>query len=152
MHIYGKGDSRDAIANLLRSLALEDRVFLHDMLPKERIAEVMANADLAVVPKRNDSFGGEAFSTKTLEFMSLGVPVLVAATRIDQYYFNDSVVKFFTPEDETDLADKMLALIEDEQQRQRLVTNAAKFVEDYTWENKKHLYLDLVDSLASGRR
>ena len=151
LHIYGKGESRDAIAALIRELGLQERVFLHDMLPKEQIAEIMGQADLGIVPKRDDSFGGEAFSTKTLEFMSLGVPILVAATRIDQYYFNDSVVKFFRPEDETDLAEKMLTLINDEQARQRLVSNATKFLEDYTWENKKYLYLDLVDRLA-GRK
>ena len=113
--------------------------------------ELLASAALVkqgVVPKRDDSFGGEAFSTKTLEFMSLGVPILVSATKIDRYYFNDSVVKFFEPENEADLAEKMLALINDETERQRLVANATKFLVDYTWENKKHLYLDLVDRLA----
>src|SRR5271157_990712 len=151
LHIYGKGESRDAIAALIKDLGLHGRVFLHEMLPKEQIAEVMAQADLGIVPKRDDSFGGEAFSTKTLEFMSLGVPILVAATKIDKHYFNDSVVRFFRPEDETDLAEKMLTLIRDKEERQRLVTNATKFVEDYTWKNKEHLYLGLVDSLA-GRR
>ena len=43
----------------------------------KQIAEVMANADLGIVPKRNDPFGGEAFSTKILEFMSLGIPIVV---------------------------------------------------------------------------
>jgi glycosyltransferase involved in cell wall biosynthesis len=148
LHVYGKGDSRNALAELVRERGLEERVFLHDTLPKEQIAEIMANADLGVVPKRDDSFGGEAFSTKTLEFMSLGVPILVSATKIDRYYFNDTVVKFFEPENEADLAEKMLTLITDEKERQRLVANATKFLQDYTWENKKHLYLDLVDRLA----
>ena len=148
LHIYGKGESRDALRNLIDALALEKRVFLHDMLPREEIADVMASADIGLVPKRNDAFGGEAFSTKTLEFMSLGVPILVAATKIDKHYFNDSVVKFFEPENEVDLADKILTLVRDEVERKRLVANATKFLEDYTWANKKHLYLDLVDKLA----
>ena len=58
-------------------------------LPLRAIASMMADADLGVVPKRNDSFGGDAFSTKILEFMALGVPLLVADTRIDRHYFND---------------------------------------------------------------
>jgi glycosyltransferase involved in cell wall biosynthesis len=44
----------------------------------------MENADLGVVPKRNDPFGDEAFSTKILEFMAMGVPVIVSETRIDR--------------------------------------------------------------------
>ena len=74
--------------------------------------------------------------------------ILVSGTRIDRHYFNDSVVRFFEPENEADLADKMLTLIRDEQERQRLIANATRFLQDYTWENKKHLYLDLLDRLA----
>ena len=64
----------------------------------------MANADLGVVPKRADIFGNEAYSTNILEFMSLGVSVVVADTKIDKYYFSDSVVKFFHSGNEEDLA------------------------------------------------
>jgi glycosyltransferase involved in cell wall biosynthesis len=109
----------------------------------------MANADLGVVPKRNDPFGGEAFSTKILEFMSLGVPVVVSATNIDKYYFNDAVVKFFKPDDENDLARSMLNLINDDDLRNRLAYNASKFVDDFSWSKKEHEYIDLVDSLIS---
>jgi glycosyltransferase involved in cell wall biosynthesis len=147
-HIYGKGETRDLLEKLIAQLKLKDRVFLHDPLPKERIAEVMADADLGVVPKRNDSFGGEAFSTKTLEFMSLGVPIVMSATKIDRYYFNDSVVKFFEPENEADLAEKMLLLIKNKGMRDLLSQNALKFVAEYSWDKKKEEYLNLVDSLV----
>ena len=43
----------------------------------------MAAASVGVVPKRSEGFGNEAFSTKTLEFMACGVPVIVSRTRID---------------------------------------------------------------------
>jgi glycosyltransferase involved in cell wall biosynthesis len=147
-HIYGDGGAKPILEKLIKEMGLKDKAFIFDPLPREKIAEVMANSDLGIVPKRNDFFGGEAFSTKTLEFMSLGVPILVSATKIDKYYFNDQVVQFFEPENEADLAEKMLSLARDEELRKRLTANASRFLEDYTWENKKHLYLDLVDSLA----
>lgn len=149
LHIYGSGDRKESLRNMVGELELQGRVFIYDMVPKEQIAEVMANADLGLVPKRNDSFGGEAFSTKTLEFMSLGVPVLVAATKIDMHYFNDSVVRFFEPENEADLAQATLTLIKDKEARERLAANASRFLEGYTWEKNSHLYLDLVDTLVA---
>ena len=116
-------------------------------MPINEIAEVMANADLGIVPKKNDPFGGEAFSTKILEFMSLGIPVIVSRTKIDRYYFNDSVVKFFNPNDVNDLAQSILTLIKDKKQRDTLRENALCFVKDYMWSKKKNEYFDLVDSL-----
>jgi glycosyltransferase involved in cell wall biosynthesis len=147
-HIYGTGGQKDSLATLVQELGLQDRVFIKPYLPLDRIAERMAAADIGVVPKRNDFFGGEAFSTKILEFMSLGVPVLVSRTKIDTYYFNDSVVNFFTPEDVKDLADSMLRMVKDRGMREKLTENALKFVVDFSWENRKREYLDIVDRLA----
>ena len=149
LHIYGQGESRGELENQARELRISDRVNFLDPRPKEEIAAAMAEADLGLVPKRNDPFGGEAFSTKTLEFMSLGVPLLLSKTKIDQYYFNDSVVKFFEPGDERDLADKMLELIGNKEERDALSAKALEFVEQYKWENNQDKYLNLVDRLVN---
>jgi glycosyltransferase involved in cell wall biosynthesis len=114
----------------------------------------MENSDLGVVPKRNDGFGNEAFSTKIFEFMAEDVPVIVSSTAIDRYYFNNSVVRFFEANNEKSLAEAMLQLIQHPEQRQELVQNAREFIKDYTWEKNKGVYLDLVDKLVapSGRQ
>ncbi|MBI5584181.1 MAG: glycosyltransferase family 4 protein [Deltaproteobacteria bacterium] len=147
LHLYGRGGTREALEAQARRLGVSDRVIFRDPIPKEKIAEAMAEADLGVVPKRNDPFGGEAFSTKILEFMAVGVPVLVAGTKIDRFYFNDSVVKFFEPDNPDDLAGALRGLIQNPEERRALVDRAALFLKDYSWEGKKHLYLDLVDKL-----
>jgi glycosyltransferase involved in cell wall biosynthesis len=148
-HIYGRGDLRPVLEDMVRQLRLHGRVLIHDMKPKEQIAEIMANADLGVVPKRNDSFGGEAFSTKTLEFMLLGVPLIVAGTKIDRYYFDDSVVRFFDPEDEAGLSLAMVAMAQDHESRKTMADRARDLVStEYNWEVKKRIYLDMVDELA----
>jgi glycosyltransferase involved in cell wall biosynthesis len=107
----------------------------------------MANADLGIVPKRNDPFGGDAFSTKILEFMCLGVPVVVSATRIDTFYFKQSVVQFFEPENEDDLTRSLLLMINDKELRERISTSAQQFIKEYTWDRREPEYLSLVDSL-----
>ena len=146
-HIYGEGRTQGALMELAHSLGLDDSVQFHNFRPQKEIATVMANADLAVVPKRKDGFGNEAFSTKVFEFMSLGVPVVVSNTKIDKYYFNDSVVRFFQDGDEQDLARGILELINNEPRRLQLAHNASEFVKAYDWEVNKSTYLDLVDSL-----
>lgn len=151
-HIYGRGTEKTNLENLIDKLGLSKRVFFKEPVSIEKIAQVMADADLGVIPKRNDPFGGEAFSTKTLEFMSLGVPIIVSKTKIDQFYFNDSVVKFFTPDDVEDLARCMLSLINDKHLRERLRENAKKYVEDYRWDDRKQEYFNLVDSLMREKK
>lgn len=146
--IYGEGGAKKDLVKLACGLGLDGRVIFNDLLPLDEIAMVMASSDLGVVPKRDNSFGGEAFSTKILEFMALGIPVLVSGTRIDRFYFNDSLVKFFKPEDEDDMAESMLMLINDPGLRQRLAANSFEYINENTWEVKKLEYLNLVDGFS----
>ena len=44
-----------------------------------------------------------------MEFMSMGVPVVVSETTIDRYYFDDLVVKCFKAGDESSLAEALCA-------------------------------------------
>ena len=109
----------------------------------------MANSDLGVVPKRADSFGNEAYSTKIMEFMSLGVPVVVSRTKIDQYYFDDSVVRFFESGNPDALAEAMLDVLGDSSLRQRMVANASSYSNRHSWKQRKPDYLRIVDDLIA---
>jgi glycosyltransferase involved in cell wall biosynthesis len=151
-HIYGHGGELNNLEKMVNSNGLKDRILFKSPMPIERIAEVMSNADLGIIPKRNDHFGGEAFSTKSLEFMALGVPLIMSETKVDRYYFNDSVVRFFKPGEVNDLASAMLEMIRNEEMRKTYSENALKFVEEFSWGKKKHEYFDLVDRLTRGDR
>lgn len=147
-HIYGRGSELESLKALVNSKRLQDRILFWDPLPIEKIAEIMSDADLGVIPKRNDPFGGEAFSTKSLEFMSCGVPVLMSATKIDRYYFNDSVVRFFEPGDVDGLAGGIVELARNKNLRMEYSKKALQFAEDFSWKNKQQDYTAIVDRLV----
>ena len=151
-HIYGSGDQSALLKSLVAQLAIEDRVFFKGSLAVESMVRVIENADLGVVPKRGNGFGNEAFSTKILEFMAMGVPVIIPDTEIDTYYFDGTVAKFFRANDEKSLAEAMLLLIKNSAVRESLAGSASEFVKKYTWHVNQHIYLDLVDSLLSSRK
>lgn len=148
-HIYGGGDQNRSLGTLIAESKLQERVFLKGSRPLPQIAQIMENSDLGIVAKRSDGFGNEAFSTKIFEFMCLDVPVIVPTTAIDRYYFNDSIVKFFTANDEKSLSEAMLHLINHPEERKALVRNAREFIQGYTWDKNCGIYLDLVDGLVA---
>lgn len=148
--IIGDGPERNKLKAMISSLGLENCVTLSERVPVEKIAEIMANVDLGVVPKRKDSFGNEAFSTKIMEFMAMGVPVLASRTRIDEYYFDDEIVQFFESENVDDLAAAILDLATNPARRVALRERASEFIAANSWDVKKQEYLDLVDRLVYG--
>jgi len=153
-HIYSAeaGPRKTYIYFLIKSYGLTHKIILKNHLPIDQIAGVMANCDLGIVPKRNDSFGTEAFSTKTLEFMSLGVPIIVSRTKIDEYYFDESIVKFFEPGNEQDLAEAIVILLKDNELRETIANNALEFVKENNWNSKKQIYFDIIDSLVGSKK
>lgn len=150
-HIYGVGPALPELIRLVAKLGLQERIRFKGVRPLHEIARVMEDADLGVVPKRKDGFGDEAFSTKTLEFMALGVPVIVSNTKVDAYYFDRSLVRFFRAEDAEDLAQAMLDMLTDRGARESLIRAGKDFVETNCWDVKKSLYFHLVDNLAERR-
>ncbi len=146
-HIYGSGDAKDGLIELTEKLGLVGRVRFLSGVPLNEIAPIIANADLGVVPKLANSFGNEAYSTKIMEFMSQGVPVIVSRTKIDSFYFNDNVVRFFESGNAEDLAAAMLDLINNEDLRNALAREAFKYVDQNDWDVKRDEFLNLIDSL-----
>ncbi|MGH8023447.1 MAG: glycosyltransferase, partial [Limisphaerales bacterium] len=139
------------LMDLALCLGLSDSVRFFEPLPVAGVAEVMARADVGIVPKRADSFGNEAYSTKILEFMSLGVPVVVSSTKIDRFYFNDSIVRFFESGNSDALARAVVEVLENEELRRSLTTNAIKYADLNCWSRRQGDYLELVDSLIENR-
>jgi glycosyltransferase involved in cell wall biosynthesis len=148
-HIYGDGSAKASLVRLTAELGLDDRVRFFEPKTVHEIATIMANADLGVVPKRADSFGDEAYSTKIMEFMAVGVPVIVSSTKVDRYYFNDSVVRFFEAGNPDALGREMLALLRDGQLRKQMTAQASEYASTHCWENRKADYLRLIDSLCT---
>lgn len=148
LHFYGGGSERQFLISLAQDLGIQNRVKFFGGVPLERMPEILANADLGVVPKRADSFGDEAYSTKIMEFMSQGVPVVASRTKIDSYYFDDSLIRFFQSGDDSALAAAMIDMIGNRRLRETMATKGYEYVEHNSWDIKKREYLDLVDSLS----
>jgi glycosyltransferase involved in cell wall biosynthesis len=154
LHFYGGGGGHDAqrnLAALASELGVSDRVRFCGQVSLDQIPQVMANADIGVVPKRADTFGNEAYSTKIMEFMSQGVPVVASRTAIDMYYFSDETVRFFTSGDDRAMSEELLKVIRDERLRARMSQNGLEYAARNDWGSKKAEYLSLVDSLCVER-
>lgn len=148
-HIYGEGPAKSSLVELVGQLDMQDRIIFHDFLSSRAIAKIMATTDLAIEPKRtNSAFSNEALSTKILEFMSLGVPVIACRTRIHAYYYDDSIIQYYEDDNEKELAEQILRLKNDPALRARLVANANIYARNNTWDARKHEYLTLIDSLV----
>jgi len=147
--ILGDGKMRDELQSMIVARGLSDRITLTGLVPMEAVAEAMRQTDLGLVPKRAEGFGNEAFSTKIMEFMAMGVPVCATRTQVDEFYFNDSLIEFFASGNPADMANHIERLVLDSNRRHTLRTNALAFIAENSWAVKEQIYLSLVRRLAA---
>jgi glycosyltransferase involved in cell wall biosynthesis len=148
-HIYGEGPMRAELERFTQEHGLSSVVKIRNRVRLSEIAELIASADLGVVPKRADGYGNEAFSTKILEFMACGVPVLVSRTQVDTHYFPETVVRFFSSGNETDLARLMLQVYESRFDDDAWVQRARQFAIVNSWQEHVIDYLKIIDLLLA---
>jgi len=146
-HIYGDGSAKTGLEELVQRLGLSDHVKFFDPVSLGEVAGVMAGADIGVVPKRADSFGNEAYSTKIMEFMSIGVPVVVSGTTVDRHYFDETVVRFFESGNDEDLANALREVLTNQTLRESMVQRAREYVRRNCWSQHRSRYLQLIDAL-----
>ncbi|MFX0196654.1 MAG: glycosyltransferase, partial [Candidatus Hodarchaeota archaeon] len=142
-------DYSNSLASLIDQLGVRQIVNICDPLPTEAMIKELYKADIGIVPKRAGIFAAEAFSTKVLEFMAAGIPVISSRTKIDQYYFDDSMIMFFESENHEHLAECIYALYKDRSKREFLISNSKHFILQNNWELKKAIYFGLIESLTA---
>jgi glycosyltransferase involved in cell wall biosynthesis len=148
--ILGRGDAMAELAALRSELRLERNVELRDeYLHAEQLPDLIARADLGIVPYRDDVFTDGLLPTKLMEYAAMGIPCVAARTTAIETYFLDTMVAFFTPGDADDLASRVRALYESPDLRRTLARGSGEFVRRHNWTGIGQEYVSLVERLGT---
>jgi glycosyltransferase involved in cell wall biosynthesis len=139
---------RDVLEQLIKNLGLEETVIIHPPKNIYELVEFYKTADIGVVPKRGGFFASEAFSSKILDFMASGIPIIASRTTIDEYYFDDSQIMFFEPDNPDDCARNIIALHNDPARKKALSDAGKRYAEENNWDIKKKVFLGIAGSLV----
>ena len=148
--LLGDGDYIPALIRMRDELGLEEFVTIYDELrPAEELPGIIQQADLGIVPYRNDVFTDGLLPTKLMEYAAMGLPSIASSTTAMQLYFSNMMVEFFEPGDVEGLADCIQKLYAAPQRMAVLRAGCALFNEHYNWEKLGAEYALLVDQLSS---
>jgi glycosyltransferase involved in cell wall biosynthesis len=146
-HIVGGGDNLQRIADLINELGLEGCVKINKTVPIDQLPTFIYQADVGIVPYLNDEFNRYVLPVKLMEYVALGLPVIASRLETLEIYFDDTMLRYFQPGNEAELADHIIDLYRNPQKREQLISRADKFNETYNWQRQKLLYFNLIDSL-----
>jgi glycosyltransferase involved in cell wall biosynthesis len=153
LHLYSRaGSLRDELEQLVQQLHLQEKVIFHEAVPAKKLGQILGGDQIGLVPKRDGPFSGEAFSSKIFDYMAAGIPIIASRTRIDEYYFDDSMIYFFEPGDYAALAQAIIHLCQQPELRSSLTSHYQSFLSTQNWAVKSQVYHRCIQAaLDSGR-
>lgn len=146
MWIYGTGDYLPQALALSSQLGLDGKVhFSRSFFPVEQIPEIVSGMDLGIIGnRRNLACDQYMLPVKLLEYVYLGVPVVAPRLAVIARYFDDRMVRFYEPESVEQMADAIVELFHNREERERLAHSAYTFYQKHNIEAQAWRYLDLL--------
>jgi glycosyltransferase involved in cell wall biosynthesis len=138
---------------LASELGLGDRAhFSKSFFPVEKIPEIVCGMDLGIIGnRRNLACDKYMLPVKLLEYVYLGVPVIAPRLEVIGHYFDDSMLRFYEPENVEQMAAAIIELYNDKAERERLCTAASGFYQKYNIQAQANRYLELLAAASNTR-
>ena len=146
LEIYGDGDAADDLVAQIKASGVEDKIyFSKKIFSVESIAAKIQGAAVGLIPNRRDVATDYMLPVKLLEYVHLGIPVIVPRLLAIQYYFSTDQVEYYEPGNVDELAECICRLYADPEKRMQLARNGADFAKKFHWDSLKEDLYSVVD-------
>ena len=152
LDVYGDGPYRPEIEEEIERLGVGERVALHGRAPLEELPGLLAGADLAIVPSLPEPYMQYSLSTKLLEAVAMGVPVIASDLATFRAHFSEAAIRYVPGGDPRALGVAIRELAADPSGTARQAAEARRQAEPYAWSIQAGRYLEVVDRLADRPR
>jgi glycosyltransferase involved in cell wall biosynthesis len=134
--LVGGGTELPAMRELAQRLDIADYVTFTGRAPDAELLEMLNTADICVNPDRANDMNDRSTMNKIMEYMALAKPVV--QFDLTEGRFSAGEASWYArPNDVADLAQKMVSLLEDEQQRIRMGAIGRERVErQLSWQHE----------------
>ena len=149
----GRGRQQKELLKKAQKMGLQDCVSIEPAVPHHEVPALVAHADVCIAPltynDRNVTQG--CCPIKIVEYMACARPVVAANLPVVRELVRDGVdALLFAPDDPTDLAHCVLAILDDPSLAQRLANSAARRArERFSWRAAQKKLLRVYNRLLS---
>ena len=149
--LVGGGTELPAMRALAKQLGVAEFVTFTGRAPDAELLEMLNTADICVNPDRANEMNDRSTMNKIMEYMALGKPVVQFDLTEGRVSAGDASW-YARPNDVADLAQKMVALLDDENQRIHMGAIGRERVERVlSWQHEAPRLLSAYDNLLGDR-
>jgi glycosyltransferase involved in cell wall biosynthesis len=144
--VLGEGDALPEVEALAERLGVASMI----QFPTELVSQAeaicrVAGASVGVIPNRPSPLNRFALSSKLLEYVSLGIPVVVSRLETLVAHFDRDEVTFFEPGDAASLAEAIAWAAEHPEEARERADRAERRARQYSWPLSRQRLLEALD-------
>ena len=144
--IAGFGREQDNLSRQVKGLNIVDSVFMVGGLVREKVAQLLATADVFALPSKMESFG-----LALMEASAAGVPVVCSnAGGIPEVFQDGFNALLYPPGDDIAMAKAIIRLIQDRELAKAISANAVETARRFTWEMAAERTLRVYEEVLQG--
>jgi len=134
--LVGGGPSLDGLRKLTAARGLADYMTFTGRAPDQDLFEVLSTADVGVNPDRVNAMNDKSTMNKIMEYMALGKPIVQFDVIEGKFSAQDASL-YARANDPVDMAEKIVALLDDPDQREKMGAFGRLRVEqELSWEHQ----------------
>jgi glycosyltransferase involved in cell wall biosynthesis len=150
LRILGDGNRLTEVLALAGSLGLEKFVEHVGTVPIDRVREEMRHADVGISCHRAGVFGDLYFSTKIVEYLTQGLPVISPRTYTIAKYLTEDALFYFEPGSESGFAENLRVMWRNPEEVARRLTRARAVLPQLSWHAERTKFLSFYSALVNG--
>lgn len=148
--VAGSGKDFQHISSMVERFGLQKEVQLLGWIDHQRLSEVLANADVGLVPHYVCSHWNNTIPNKIFDYMSAGIPVVVSDAIPVRRIVEETGCGLWYPDTDGAALAQRLVQLEDGAVRERYGKSGYQaVVGKYNWQQDSRVLLDSVASLTN---
>ena len=151
LRIVGEGNRLTEVLELASTLGVRDSVEPIGLVPLDRVRDEMRKADLGISCHRAGIFGDLYFSTKIVEYLTQGLPVVSPQTYTVGKYLSGDCVFYFEPGNDEALAETLRLMWLNPAEVLRRLARARQSVPRLSWQAEKVEFQSFYGDLMNHR-
>jgi glycosyltransferase involved in cell wall biosynthesis len=147
LKIMGDGNKLAEVLDLASQLGVRDSIELVGRVPIEQVADEMRKADVGISCHRAGIFGDLYFSTKIVEYLTQGLPVVSPRTCTIRKYLPEDCLFYFEPGNEASLAEAIRLVWHNPAEVFKRLAESRKSLARLSWQAEKERFLGFYAEL-----
>jgi glycosyltransferase involved in cell wall biosynthesis len=150
LRILGEGNKLTEVLELAAGLGVRDSIEHVGLVPLDKVRDEMKKADVGISCHRAGVFGDLYFSTKIVEYLTQGLPVLSPQTKTITRYLSEDCLFYYEPGNEAEMADALRFMWNNPTAVMERLAKGRGLLPQLSWQSEKEKFQSYYAELMNG--